>query len=327
MERSGRSNLLYDWRLVWRAVQRLVECQGVHVRNRSWTWLCIVAASTLLPGVDHAHGETTRSATEVGEAYEITQAYETSNRTSSGSSGTSRGRNVLLERVIAARDGGLELEYDLPHRANAEERARVWQLPARIFRPSDGPMQLLNRSELEGRVDGWLARAGLTRADCNRMTFTWNAFRIECEPQSAIPMIEAMDLRLPDVREGALYHDPEAVSPGILIRKSAGPDGETFTVEMDIDPAAVRRARAESEVAVRALAQQPVTLEAALLAQAQVSISGTISVTVDTDARGMVQRRVRVIMLEIHGPDGETESRTSTETIERRGASESPVAR
>ena len=104
--------------------------------------------------------------------------------------------------MIAARDTGIELEYDLSRDAKAEDRARIWQFPARVFKPSNGPMQLLNASELEARLEVWLKAAGWDRSVCGRWIFTWNAFRIDCDPQSIIKAIEAIDLWSFDLRVG-----------------------------------------------------------------------------------------------------------------------------
>jgi hypothetical protein len=215
----------------------------------------------------------------------------------------------------------LELEYDLPKDATAEDRARNWQFPVRVFRLPSGPMQLRNRPELEARVEGWLKAAGWTRAVCGRWIFTWNAFRIECDPQSVIKTVEALDLRSADLREGAPYQETEARGPGTLTRKEAGPNGATFAVVMEIDPDGVRRARAESDVAVGEIMQKPVTLDAALRERAKESVSGTISVIFDTDSAGNVRRRTKVTKVETKGPDGRSESQTVTETVERRPVS------
>jgi hypothetical protein len=289
--------------------------------------LFMAMIAVLLLPANNARGQPWQSAPKVGEEHEISKRYETSQKTSDGSSGSSSGRDALLERVIGVREGGLELEYDLPKDTKADDRARNWQFPVRIFRPSSGPTQLLNRPELEARVDGWLKRAGWTRAVCGRWIFTWNAFRIECDPQSVIKMVEAFNLRSTDLREGVPYRDTEARSSGTLTRKAAGPNGETFAVTMEIDPDAVRRARAESDVAVGEIMQKPVTIDAALRERAKESVSGTITVTFDTDNRGNARRRTKVTKVEIKGPDGRYESQTATETVERHPVSQPSIIR
>ena len=292
----------------------------VHIISQVMLFMATIAGLLLL--ASDTRGESPQSAPKVGEEYEISKRYETSQQTSDGSSGSSRGRDTILERVIGVREGGLELEYDLPKNATAEDRARSWQFPVRVFRPINGSMQLLNRPELEARVEGWLKAAGWTRAVCGRWIFTWNAFRIECDPQSVIKAVEAFDLRSADLREGAPYQETEARGPGTLTRKAAGPNGATFAVVMEIDPDAVRRARADSDVAVGEIVRKPVTLDAALRERAKESVSGTISVTFDTDSAGNVRWRTKVTKVETKGPDGRSERQTVTETVERRAVSE-----
>jgi hypothetical protein len=265
-----------------------------------------------------AHSESQQTAPKVGEEYEITKKYQTSEQGTDGSSGSSRGREALLERVIGVRQGGLELEFDLPKSATAEDRARSWQFPVQVFRSSNGTIQLLNRPELEARIDDWLTAAGWTRADCGRWIFTWNAFRVECDPESVIKTVETFDLRSLDIGEGDSYQTAEARGPGTLARISAGPDGATYSVVMEIDPEVVSRARAESDVAVGQIMQKPVTLEAALVERSNEDVSGTVSVTFDTDLAGNIRSRTKVTKLETRGADNRSAVQIVTETTERR---------
>jgi hypothetical protein len=147
------------------------------------------------------------------------------------------------------------------------------------------------------------------------------AFRIDCDPQSIIERIKTFDLRSHDLREGAAYQDAEALAPGVIARKAVGPNGATFAALLEADPAAVRRARAEADVAIAEIMQKPVTLEAALGNRAKEQVSGTISVTFETDAAGNIRKRTKVTKLEIKRSDGTSESRTATETVERRNVS------
>ena len=276
-----------------------------------------IVAALLLPAIVTRAGASPPPP-QIGDAYEITLIRESAQQGSHGSSGSSHDKDTIIERVTGLRRDGLELEYDLPKAGTAEERAGNWQFPARVFKPFKGPAQLLNGPELEGRVDGWLKAAGLSRAACGHWIFTWNAFRIECDPQSVIKIIEPFDLRSADLREGAPYQAADARGPGTLTRKAAGPDGSTFAVEMSVDPDAVRRARAESDVVAGEILNKPVTLDAALRGRAKETASGTISVTFETDAAGNVRRRTTVTKLDIEGPDGQSETQTVTETLERR---------
>ena len=79
-----------------------------------------------------------------------------------------------------------------------------------------------------------------------------------------------------------------------------------------------RLTSAESDVVVGEIMDKPVSLDAALRERAREIVSGTISVTFETDPAGNVRRRTKVTKLDIKGPDGRSETRTVTETLERR---------
>jgi len=87
---------------------------------------------------------------------------------------------------------------------------------------------------------------------------------------------------------------------------------------MEIDPNAVRRARAESDVVVGEIRRKPKTMDVALRERVKETVSGTISVAFQTDAAGNVRRRTKVTKLDIKLPDGGSETETVTETLERR---------
>jgi hypothetical protein len=276
-----------------------------------------MVAALILPAIIARAGALS-PAPQVGDTYEITLAKDSAQQGSNGSSGSSHDKDTIIERVISLRADGLELEYDLPNAATPDERARIWQFPARVFKPFGGPAQLLNGPELEARVNGWLKAAGWPRTACGHWIFTWNAFRIECDPQSVIKTVQSFDLRSADLREGAAYQESEARGSGKLARKAGGVDGAIFAVEMPVDPDAVLRARAESDVVAGEIMNKPVSLDAALRKRATEIISGTISVAFETDSAGNVRRRTKVTKLDITGPDGPSESETVTETLERR---------
>jgi hypothetical protein len=272
-------------------------------------------AALLLPAIV-ARAGVLPPAPQVGDTYEITLARD-AQQSSDGSSGSSHDKDTIIERVIGLRADGLELQYDLPNAATPDERARNWQFPARVFRPFDGPAQLLNGPELEARVDGWLKAAGWTRTACGHWIFTWNAFRIECDPQSVIKTVQSFDLRSAEVRDGAPYQETEARGSGKLARK-AGRDGAIFAVEMPVEPDAVRRGRAESDVVLGEIMNKPVSLDAALRERAREVVSGTISVEFEVDPAGNVRSRTKVTKLDIKGADGRSETETVTEALERR---------
>lgn len=252
------------------------------MRNVLWLVAALIALAAPVARAQNAD--------QVGDAYEINVQIVSESR-SEGSSGNSRSGYALVERVIAVRDGGVELEFDLPGDTSAEDRARSWQYPARVFKLAGEPFQLLNAPELEARVRTWLTHWQIPEEACGRWVFTWTAIKIECDPQSVLGALELFDLRPSDISG--------SVEP--------------------VDPEPLRQERAESDVAVaQMLGETPPTLEAALQAHAADRYEGTITSTYETDAAGRVTGRTVVADLQITEADGSVERRTTTTTIERR---------
>lgn len=284
--------------------------------------MMITIAALLLPSLA-ARAEQPQFSLKIGDTFEITRDLETSSQSDNGSSGSSSDHDAISVRVIAQRDGGVELLYDLQKGATVRDRASNWQFPALILNPANGPLQLLNTQELEVRVAKWLKKAKFPRSACGRWIFTWNAFRIECDPQSVLQTIAMFDLQPRDLRVGALYQDAEAAESAPLVRTTVGPDRSTFAAEMAVNPSVIRKGRAEADVAVAEISRKLLTFDDALRARMAENISGTISVTFDADQAGLVSRRTKVMKLAIKGPDGKSESRIATETLERRRVSSS----
>jgi len=106
---------------------------------------------------------------------------------------------------------------------------------------------------------------------------------------------------------------------------SSGPDGFTYTAELEIDPEAIRRQRAESAIAVGEIMRKPVTMEEALSEQEKDEISGTMKVTLITDGAGDVHRKTTVVSVNTKKSSGEVETETTTTTWERRLLSRSSM--
>lgn len=258
-----------------------------------------------------------QSGAHIGDTYEITRIRQSSSQSNGASSGTTYDRDTLTERTVAIRPDGLEVTFDLPRDATADDRRQTWQFPSRVFEPREGALQLLNAAELEKRLDAWLKWGLVPRTACGHWVFTWNAFKIECDPQSVLKTIEVFDPRLTDLRQGALYRDRYALQPAPLTMRSGGSDGSTFIASLTINPAVVQRERAESDVVVGEISRKPVTLEAALINRAKETVSGTIEVTITVGTDGTVRRLMKVSKLETKKADGNVETETTTETLER----------
>ncbi|MCX7357305.1 MAG: hypothetical protein NT015_04040 [Alphaproteobacteria bacterium] len=238
----------------------------------------LLAPSAFAQSVDH-----------VGDLNEIRLETVSESR-GEGSQGSSHSRSTLVERVVAVRDGGVELEFDLPASA-AEDRTRNWQFPARVFKPAGGAFQLLNASELEERLRAWLVYAEIPESACGRWIFTWTSIKIECDPQSVLRTLEAFDLR----------------------------PGDASTRVEPIDSEALRRELAETDIAVAQMVGEPaLSMEAALRGRAADRYEGTITTRYEADSDGWVTQRIVVSEVALTDAHGATEQRTNTTTIQRR---------
>lgn len=222
----------------------------------------------------------------------------------------------MIERIIAVQADGLELEYDLLPGTTEQERARSWQFPLRVFKPVSGATRILNSAELEKRIDGWLALAKLSREACGKWYFTWNAFKVECDPQSALRIAEAYDMRPGALAEGVTYRDPRASSPTNLkmIRKGTG---TVFSGEMPIDVELVRKEKAQSDFVVGEITRKPITLETAHAVRSREQFSGTIGISFEVLPSGFVSRRTTVTNLKAIAVDGAIENSTVTSVLSR----------
>lgn len=285
-----------------------------------------LTAKALVFGVYLAFGSQVLAAPphsdHVGDVYEIIRDVKTSEDNGKGSSGSSTDSDVIIERVIQVHPDGLELEYSLPEEPSAEERASDWRFPLRVNKPLSGAPQLVNQTELNNRIDGWLTKAGLSRTACGHWVFTWTALKIECDAQSALQMIQAFDLRINGLHDGAFYQDPDASAPIALKQNSSASGGASFIGEVPVDPDRVRKAQAESDVVLAEIMKKPLTLDDALRARSNENVSGSVSITIDVSSTGSILGRTKVIKLKTSELNGAIAQRITTEIVKRRMISE-----
>jgi hypothetical protein len=74
----------------------------------------------------------------------------------------------------------------------------------------------------------------------------------------------------------------------------------------------------EADVIAGEIMQKPVGLDAALVQRANEAVSGTILVTIDTDAGGNLRRLTKLTKSQTKKPDGTVQTETVTETLSRR---------
>ncbi len=284
---------------------------------KSLTFLLgIVAGLLFVAGTSDASSGSAR----VGDVYEILRSYENNSEKNGEFSGSSNGKSTIIERVIRVEQDGFELQYEEPLVADGKRQARNWQLPARVYRPLNGAPTLLNAAELEARVDPWLKQGKMTRTACEQWIFTWNAFKIECDPASALGIIEQFNLWSFNLSTGHQYEDGDALTAVPLRLKSSNAQGSIYMAELQIDPEKVKRAQAESDVVVRKIMGETKSLEDALAQQDTQKISGTISVEIETNPSGQIRKRTNVTKLRVEEAGGEVETRTSKVIVERKPA-------
>ena len=279
---------------------------GVRTPNSLWAvWLTVLMIGT-------GCAQPAQFRVRAGDEFLIRRTTKTM-----GEGSSSFDRDTLTERIISVRDTGLELEYDLPLKADDKDREKQWQYPVRVLKSYSGSTEILNGPELESRVGRWLEKANWPRAVCGHWVFTWNAFRIDCDLASVKTTIEAFDLWPADLREGGLFRDAVAREAVPLVLKRAHAGVASFVATMAVDPAVVRRRRAESDVASAEIMKTELTLEAALRAHADEKVSGTITTVLETDSRGRLRKQTKETKLDIAGLGQRPETTTTTEEVER----------
>lgn len=254
---------------------------------------------------------------KVGERVEIIRRASTENSSTDGSIGSSSDVDTVMEQVLEVRTDGVVYLLDVPLSAEQEERASQWQLPARILRAPDGKLTLLNRAELEKRRDAWLKAANWDARVCGKTIFTWNAFKIECDPESALSIFKAFDLHFTEIRDGASYADSQAGRAGPLRKVSDGPAGAVYDAEMAIDAEIVRNGDVETDIVVAEISGKPITPEEARNRHKADAISGTMTIRFEADESGLVWRRTRKSLIIKKTSEASSTTKT-TETIERR---------
>lgn len=270
----------------------------------------VVFVASLLVGTTYNSADRV-SDLRVGDAFEIVNNSDVEYRsTGGGMNGEQHDHATLMIRVLSADADGVVFEMDHPIGTSEADRQREWSLPARIFRPTDGPSRLLNTDELIARLDTWLARANLTREQCGHWGFTWTAYKIECDPETVLALFDAWFPATPVV--GTIYQHPLAARPVPFVEC----EPQKLCAVLPIDPDRVRAQRVETDSIVRqmfaAYRNLPATNHAAD------AISGTITVRFEIGADGREWLRSEEINIDTTKPDGRVETSITHRTLRRR---------
>lgn len=252
-----------------------------------------------------------------GATYQLIRDVETAERGSDGSTSSSTDRDTLIETILQTDRDGVELAYDLPKSTPPGERADNWQFPLRVRKSFSGSLSLLNEPEIVQRIDAWLKKGGMTRAACGHWIFTWNAFKIECDPQSALETVRSFDLGPTAFSDGLTYQSADAEAPIVLHRIVDESDGVVFAGSGVVDADRARHEQAESDVVVAEISRKTLSLDDALRTRAKEQVSGTISVAFNLGRDGSARRRTTITKIRTTDPAGVIHDRTVTETLTR----------
>lgn len=296
---------------------RMADGKGLTAMRLSLPFRIAFALAASPLAASCVHSLPAKTADQPGHVFELRLEQTTADQ-AGDTSGSSSSRQTLIETVIDVRNDGVVLEFDLPPSVPEKDRLRDWQFPALVFKRDDGSLELINAEESEQRRDNWLERGGIDRENCGRWIFTWTAIKIECDPYTILDTLSLFDLRLNNIQEGAFLSEIGTLGPAQLREIPTDRAGRTFRAEFQIDPAAVKSERAASDVIVSQISgDEPVTLDAALLARSSEKISGTRVVDIELGDGGQVVRRQRRTLVVIEPIDGSVETSETLESVSR----------
>jgi len=256
------------------------------------------------------------AAPAAAQEYVLALEYQTSTKGGQyDSSSSSSGRQAIAERVIAATPEGVEAEYTLPFDSEEIRGNERWMFPARIRIAADGGKTLLNPDELAACNAAWLAEAKWPREACSRWLFTWTAVQIRCDPEAAVEAVESYGMRPGRIAEGQPFALKGALGP-VLLARAGEADGRTIlTGSGPVDVAFLRESAAQTALVLAEMTGKTLTLDEAQAAV--ITASGTVSVTFEVDAAGMIWKRIDRSEITVTGdPDGD-ETRRAESTVTR----------
>lgn len=248
----------------------------------------------VIPSTAHAE-------VEVGDDFEIRRSYSTKSE-AEGSSGSSSGQTTYIERVLSTGPDGVLLEYSLPQERE-EPVLADWHFPVQILRLGENPPVIANVSELEARRDKWLAEAQIPLEACGSWYFTWNAFQVDCDPQSVLQTVAALAIQPAALAPGAMVHEEFTLEASRLALLERSGEGAVWSADFAIDPDAVRRSRSESDVVVGQILGEPISYDEALAKRQDDEISGTVTVKFAVNADGRVTSKTVESVILYKKPD------------------------
>ncbi len=293
-------------------------------------WNKVLGAALLLVSVHPAHAASQETAPHLamtptedarGGVYEVTIERSTTSATSDGSSSGSSSSNYALQMTVTPNGpDSTTVTFDLPADRTAKDRARQWQFPATIAYDANGGATLFQPEILDRRLDDWLTLGKWTREMCGRWIFTWNAFYIECDPQSVIENVQPFLLPPADLAEGAMHTDPNALAPAAFVRLPAEDDAIVLEAQFTLDPTKLEAERIEQDKVVAEIMGPPTSPEMAAVRQERndarnsEEVTGTLRVQYDLTYQPDEWVRTEISTITVRRGDGVIETETA-ETV------------
>lgn len=250
--------------------------------------------------------------------YVLQLAYETETTGTDGEvTSSASGRQAIAERVIATTPEGIEAEFSLPFDPEDIRGNERWMFPARMTIAPDGTMTLRNAEELAARNAAWLAEAEWTAEVCSRWAFSWTAVQIRCDPGAAIEAVEGYGMHPGGLAEGQPFALEGALGPVVLSRKGESAGRIVLTGTGPVDPAHIRKQEALGALVVAEVSGEKLTPEQAEAKAAGIAASGTLTVTFEVDAAGMVWKREDASDITITGSEFSDGTRRARQTVTR----------
>lgn len=261
------------------------------------------------------------AAPATAQDYVLQLAYETETRGDDGEvTSSASGRQALAEKVIARTPAGTEAEYALPFDPEDIRGNERWMFPARVMIAPDGTMTLRNAGELAARNAAWLAEAEWTTEVCSRWSFSWTAVQIRCDPEAAIEAVAGYGMHPNTLAEGQPFALEGALGPVVLSRAGESEGRVVLTGSGPVDPAHIRQQEALGALVVAEVSGETLTPEEAEARAAGITATGTLTVTFEVDASGMVWKREDRSEITLTGSeyrDGTTRARQTVTRLPR----------
>ncbi len=263
---------------------------------------------------------TPAQAADGAEQYEIRIRYQTTSE-GEGSSGSSSGGNLYREDVYPAEGECRTRRFDVVDDPERKRPLGVWEMPVEVRDCAGQARVIANREAMVARRDAYLAAAKIPRESCGRYYFSWNVFKIECDPDAILETVAGIDLGSIRLEDGAVFTLPDTDTSVTLTVVPDAPAGQRiFKGRRTIDPEMLREGAIETIMVVAEVRGKVVTREEAMAQIAAHQFSGEAEVTlVEEPAAGRITATFNGSVREVDA-EGGVETRQGETVITRQRA-------